>query len=142
MPYVSQSILVERYTEALLLQLTDRATPSAGTIDSDVVDRALADTDAEVDGYLARRYRLPLAETPPLLVDIAARIAIYKLHVYTPEKKIEDDYREAIRSLDRIAEGRILLPVAGIEPSSSGAAGVVTIDRDRDLTPENLRGFI
>ena len=142
MPYVSQAVLVERYGEQLLLQVTDRSAPPAGSIDSDIVDRALADTDAEIDGYLAGRYLLPLADTPPLLVDIAARIALYKLHVYSPEKKIEDDYRDALKTLDRIAGGTVRLPVAGVEPTSSGSSGVVATDRDRDFTPENMRGFI
>ena len=142
MSYATLEQLTTRFGEALLLQLTDRAQPPAGAIDADVVARALADTDAAIDGYLAGRYALPLAETPALLVPIALAIAIYRLHPYSAEDKIADDYKMAIADLERIAKGTIRLPVAGIEPQGSAASGVVTIDRERDFTPENMRGLI
>lgn len=142
MGYVSQQELVDRFGERLLLQVADRADPPAGTIDADVVARAVADTDAMIDGYLAGRYILPLEATPPLLTDVAAAIAIYKLHIFTPDQKLSDDYKDAISTLSKIASGTVKLPVAGVEPVGSGSAGVITIDRERDFTPENLRGFI
>jgi phage gp36-like protein len=140
--YATLEQLSERFGERMLLQLTDRSTPPAGTIDSGIVDRALADNDAVIDGYVAGRYALPLAEVPPLLADLAQVIAIYKLHPFAPDPKIKDDYTDALKMLDRIASGTVRLPAQGIEPASSGAAGVEVIDRDRDLTPENMRGFI
>ena len=142
MTYVTADQMTDRYGADLLLQLADRDTPPSGLIDSSVMARALADTDAVIDSYLAGRYVLPLATTPPLLTDLAAAIAIYKLHIVSPEGKIADDYKDAVASLTRIANGVMRLPVAGIEPAGSSAAGVEVIDRDRDMTPENLRGFI
>lgn len=142
MTYATLDQLTKRFGERMLLQLTDRATPPAGAIGADVVARALADTDAVIDGYLAGRYRLPLAEVPPLLADLAQVIAIYKLHPRAPEKKIEDDYRDALAALGKIATGVIRLPVEGIEPPSSGASGVQTVDRERPFTEANLKGFI
>ncbi|OZA18502.1 MAG: hypothetical protein B7Y02_01440 [Rhodobacterales bacterium 17-64-5] len=142
MSYAIQQLLVDRYGERLLLQVADRADPPAGTIDADVVARALADTDAMIDGYLAGRYVLPLQSTPPLLIDLAAQIAIYKLHVYAPDQKIADDYKDAVSTLTKIANGVVRLPIAGVEPAGAGNAGVETIDRERDFTPENMRGWI
>ncbi|MBB3858879.1 phage gp36-like protein [Novosphingobium hassiacum] len=142
MPYASQQLLVDRYGERLLLQVADRSDPPAGTIDASVVARALSDTDAMIDGYLAGRYVLPLETTPPLLIDLAAQIAIYKLHIYAPDQKIADDYKDAVSALTKIANGVVRLPVAGVEPAGAGSAGVVTIDRERDFTPENLKGWI
>lgn len=142
MTYVTQGQLTDRYGAELLLQLADRAVPPAGAVDAAVVARALADTDAVIDGYLAGRYVLPLAAVPPLLIDVAAAIAIYKLHIVSPEGKITDDYKDAVASLGRIATGVIRLPAAGIEPAPSGASGVEATDRERDMTPDNLSGFI
>src|SRR5690606_6605607 len=51
------------FRRPLLVALTDRAEVATGEIDQDVVDRALADTDAMIDGYIAARYALPLAAT-------------------------------------------------------------------------------
>lgn len=142
MSYTTSTQLAERFGERLLTQLTDRSTPPSGVIDPEVVDRALADTDAVIDGYLAGRYALPLQTTPPLLADLALAIAIYKLHPFAPDPKIDADYKEALRSLGLIAAGTIRLPAAGIEPASAGSLGVTATDRDRDMTPDNLRGFV
>lgn len=142
MSYASQQLLVDRYGERLLLQVADRVDPPAGSIDASIVGRALSDTDAMIDGYLAGRYVLPLETTPPLLIDLATQIAIYKLHIYEPDKKIADDYRDAISTLTKISTGTVKLPVAGVEPAGAGSAGVVAIDRERDFTPENMKGWI
>src|SRR5581483_5414709 len=142
MSYATQEELIDRYSERMLVQLTDRAQPATGEIDAAVVARALADTDATIDGYLKGRYRLPLAETPPLVTDLALQIAIYKLHRKSPDEKIRKDYDDALRTLRDIASGTVRLDVAGVEPAASGASGVKTNDRERPLTPENLKGFV
>lgn len=142
MPYATSDQLIERFGERMLVDLSDRADPPAGAIDAGVVARALADTDAVIDGYLAGRYALPLSETPPQLVDLALGIAIYKLHRYAPDDKIKADYDGAMKSLAQIAAGTIRLPAAGVEPAGSTGSGVETVDRERDLTPEGMRGFI
>lgn len=142
MPYATLALLTDRYGERLLVALTDRGELATGAVDATVVDRAIADTDALIDGYLAGRYVLPLAATPPLVTDIAQAIAIWKLHVYQPDPKIEADYKEAVRQLQQIAQGAIRLPVAGVEPASQGGSGARLTDRDRPMTAENLKGFI
>jgi len=142
MSYATLQQLLDRYGERMLVQLTDRASPATGEIDAAVVDRALADTDAMIDGYLAGRYRLPLAQTPPLVADVAQAIAIYKLHRATAAEKIDADYQQALKTLREIAAGTVRLEVAGVEPAASGATGVRTTDRPRDLTPGNLKGFV
>lgn len=142
MSYTSQSLLTERFGAALLVQLTDRAAVPTGLVDPVVVGRAVSDTDAVIDGYLAGRYVLPLGATPPLVADLALSIAIYKLHPFAPDPKIEADYKDAVKALEAIAKGVIRLPIAGVEVAGNENDGVVTIDRTRDMTPENMRGFI
>lgn len=142
MSYASADNLTQRYGVRLVEQLTDRATPPAGTVDAAVVAAALADADAVIDGYLAARYILPLAGVPPLLTDLAGAIAIYKLHSFAPDPKIDQDYKDAIVALDRIARGIIRLPLAGVSPAGSPLSGVETVDRDRPFSADNLHGFI
>lgn len=142
MPYCTLEQLTDRYTERLLLQLTDRADPPAGAIDADVIARAIADSEAVIDGYLGVKYQLPLSETPPMVVDLAQSIAIYKLHPYEPDQKIRSDYEQALKTLLQISKGDIRLPVAGLEPASQSGSGVITNDRQRPFTEENLQGFI
>lgn len=142
MTYATLAQLTDRYGAQMLVNLTDRAAVATGAIDEAVIDRALADTDALIDGYLAGRYVLPLAMTPPLLVDLAGAIAVWKLHAHKPDDKIEADYRDARKTLDAIARGDVRLPVAGVEPAGTGGSGARITDRDRPFTEGNLKGFI
>lgn len=142
MTYATLADLDDRYGLEQLVQLTDRANPPAGVVDTSVVDKALTAADATIDAALAVRYRLPLDSVPDVIVDAALAIAIYKLHRFDPAPKIKDEYEQARKDLDAIAAGRRKLDVAGIEPRTSGSGGVVTTDRPRDMTPDNLRGFI
>jgi phage gp36-like protein len=116
--------------------------PAAGVIDDTVVNRALADTDAMIDGFLMGRYSLPLAATPPLLTDIAGAIAIYKLHRAAPEEKIIRDYDEAVKRLKDIAQGMIRLEVAGAEPTGGTGGQVETNQPARPMAGGPWGGFI
>lgn len=142
MTYATLDHLKDRYTELLLLDLTDRGDVPTGEVDADVVERQLINTDAAIDGYLASKYRLPLTEVPPMIRDLAEQIAIYKLHPYDPPAKIKDDYDAAMRQLREIANGTVRLPIAGIEPTGRSDDGVRTSDRPRPFSNENLHGFI
>ncbi|TMV09821.1 DUF1320 domain-containing protein [Ruegeria sediminis] len=142
MAYTTLAELTDRYGDAMLVSLTDRADTPTGTIDTGVIDRAIAGADAQIDGYLKGRYKLPLAATPPILADLAQAIACWKLHLYDPPAKVKADYEEAVRQLKDIARGIIVLDVAGVEPEGSGASGVEITDRERPLTADNLKGFI
>lgn len=143
MTYATLQQLETRFGSQLLVQLTDRAGSATGEIDTAIVAQELGNTDAVINGYLAGRYRLPLeGDVPELLVDLALTIAIYKLHPFSPNEKIKDDYEGAMRTLRDISAGHIRLQVAGTEPASSGSSGVVVTDRERPLSAETLKGFI
>lgn len=142
MTYATQQDLIDRFGEGMLLGLTDRATPPAGLIDTGVVTKALADTDAVINGYIRARYVVPLADVPPQIADIAASIAIWKLHPYKPDDKIAEDYRDALKALREISAGIITLEVAGVIPETIGGTGAQVTDRERPLTAENLKGYI
>lgn len=142
MAYTSLAQMTDRFGERVLIALTDRAYPATGVLDMAVLTRALSDTDEMIDARVRVRYSLPMVSVPGLLVDLAGAIAIYKLHVSAPDPKIEADYRDALATLKAIATGDIRLQVAGVEPSTPTGSGAMATDRDRDLTTQNLRGFI
>lgn len=142
MTYASLDQLVERYGEELLLTLADRASSPAGMVDRLIVERALVGADSVVNASLAVRYRLPLAEVPDVVLDCALAIAIYKLHRYSPEDKIKDEYNQALKDLGDLAKGAKKLDLAGVEPAGTGSGRVITIDRERPITPESMQGFI
>lgn len=142
MTYATLSHLTDRYGAAMLQAITDRANPPAGTIDVAVVERALTDTDAMIDGYLAVRYKLPMTDVPPVITDLAQMVAIWKLHPYSPDPKIAEDYKWAMRQLEAIAAGGVRLPLEGVEPAGKGGTGARITDRERPLTADNMKGFI
>lgn len=142
MAYTTLLNLEKRFGEQMLIDLTDRAEIATGAIDTDVVDAALADTDALIDGYLASRYTLPLSTPQPLIETLARDIAIYKLHVYQSDEKITADYKAAIRSLEGIAAGSIRLSADGIAPTQTGGSGARVTDRERPMTEDNMKGLI
>lgn len=142
MSYATLTTLTDRFGLTTLVSLTDRGAVATGVVDEDVIDRALADADALIDGYLAGRYVLPLASVPPLVAGIAAVVAFWNLHIGSPDEKVRKDYDDAMRQLRDIADGRLKLPVAGVEPAGTGGTGVRTNDRDRPFTPDNMTGFV
>lgn len=142
MSYTTLDQLKKRFGDDILIRVTDRTNPPTGLIDVDTVDQALLDTDAIIDGYLQARYALPVASVPTQLRDLAMSIAIYKLHIYSAEDKITQDYKDALRTLREISDGTIVLTIAGKSASNNGASGVRITDRERPFTNKNLSGFI
>lgn len=86
---------------------------------------AVTEADAIIDGYLARRYTLPLAKTPGLLATWSRAIARYKLHGDRIGDERTDpivrDYRDALKLLQLIAEGKFSL---GVEDPTTSASGL------------------
>ena len=142
MPYATQAQLTRRYGEAMLVAATDRGSVPAGVPDAAVIADALAEADAVIDGYLAGRYALPLAQVPPLLADIAKALTIWKLHPYDAAPKLKDEYDAAMRMLRDIADGRVKLQLSGVETPGTGDTGAQMTDRERPMTAENMTGFI
>lgn len=143
MSYATLAQLIDRYGQNPLVLLTDRGQNALGVIDEAVVARALADTDAVIDAHLKAKYTLPLSVIPPLLADLAASVAIWKLHRGDPSQKVRDDYKDALAALKALAEGALSLPVeTGEEPATSGGNGARVTDRERPLTAETMKGYI
>jgi phage gp36-like protein len=132
MPYATQADLEDRFGADELTQLTDRV--GAGVPDASIVARALADADAEINGYLASRYALPLATVPPVLVRIACDIARYRLWEDRASEEVRRRYEDARRMLESIAKGQVSLglPAANAAPALAearlGNARVMTRD--------------
>lgn len=142
MAYADLTGLTARIGETTLIELSDRATPPAGVVDATVIDAALADTDALIDGYLFGRYALPLSAVPALVITLAEATTIYKLYTFSAPERVEADYRDAIKTLERIGEGKVKISAAGVEPSSSGGSGVQSCDRKPEMTRDNMGSYI
>jgi phage gp36-like protein len=140
--YATLQQMTDRFGSALLVALTDRAAVATGLVDSTVVTKALADASEVIDGYLAAKYVLPMASIPGMVSDLCQSIAVYKLHITQPDEKIARDYQDALKALRDISDGRLRIPVAGLDPASSSASGVQIVDRERPFSEDNMKGFI
>ena len=141
MAYCTQAQILERIDEEPLIQLTDEA--GAGEIDDDKVTAAIADADATIDAYCQGRYTLPLSPAPPKITQISVDIAIYNLYSHSdldmPEIRKERN-KEALRFLEKIAEGKIFL--GADTPAQSNTDNAVSMDSStRIFTRTKMEGF-
>lgn len=124
MTYATKQDLIDRFSERELVLATDDAKPAA-TIDDTKVARALTDTDALINSYIAARYATPVTRVPSSLNDRACAIARYKLARDKASERITNDYNDAIKWLGQIATGTVTLADAVAAPTEQSAGGGV-----------------
>ena len=111
--YCTLADIQDQLDDQVIIELTDDA--GAGTIDTAVVDRAVEDADAEVNGYCATRFSVPFSPVPPRIRAISVDIAIYNLfsrRQAVPEER-QTRYDNAKAYLANIAKG---LVSPGVQP--------------------------
>ena len=103
------------------------------------LEQALADSDAEIDGWVGARYP-NLSDPPSALKAYAVDVALYRLfRPGDPEDPRLLRYRAAITWLREVSRGIIdLSPPA---PDPDRAAGVMASSPGRVFTAEALRGY-
>ncbi|SIQ96422.1 Mu-like prophage protein gp36 [Aromatoleum tolulyticum] len=127
MTYATVADLVTRFGEAELIDLTDRADPPAGVVDTAVADGAIADAVGEIDTYLGVRYALPVSPLPALLVMVTCDIARYRLHGTRVTDEVRARYDDALRWLKDVALGRALLPGATAAANGTTTAALAEV---------------
>lgn len=99
MPYCTLQDLIDEFTEAELIQLTDEA--GLGVVDTAAINKAIARADLDINRYLAGRNELPLAGNT--VVDLACDITRYYLYVNQVPSHVEKRYDNAIKKLKEMA---------------------------------------
>ena len=106
MSYANVADLILRYGEATITGLTDMK--RTGLVDNEVAQQGLDDAAAEINGYIAQRYLLPLPKPLRLLVIYCCDIAVYRLA--TGKRQLTEDmvlrYQAAIGYLKLVAAGK------------------------------------
>jgi len=141
MSYCTQDDLLQQITEAELIELTDDA--EADAVDADVVTRAIADADATIDTYCQGRYTVPLSPVPAMIRAVSVDMAIYNLlsrkNEEVPKTRAERNHN-ALRFLERVADGKIQLGAASPAPANTEHA--VDIDSGtRIFTRDKMSGY-
>jgi len=137
--YCDYNDLVAKIDESTLIQLSDDN--NEGYVDQTVIDVAISSACAEIDGYLATRYPVPVTTAVPVLKPCAVDLTVYNMYSRKsagPPEHIIGKYDNWIKFLSKIAEGKIdLIPEA--ETVSGGTSQVDA--GDRVFTRSTMTGF-
>jgi phage gp36-like protein len=139
MTYATQQDMIDRFGSTELIELTDRA--NLGSIDTTVLGRALADADAEINGYLASRYTLPLLSVPPVLVAKACDIARYYLYDVRVTEAVKARYDDAVSYMQSLAKGLVSLGLDPVNVPVVVAGGVQVQGGTRVFSADNLSDY-
>ncbi len=118
--YCAADDLIKRFERNELIQLTDKD-GSTGDIVTDVLDQAIGDATATIDGYLIGRYSLPLTNPPANLNRLCADIARYYLYddVLDDNHQASVRYKGALDYLKSVGKGDIRLALSTSDASAS-----------------------
>lgn len=126
MSYSATADILNQIPETTLIQLTDDN--DQGVVDDGVVSRAIADADAEIDGYCGVDYTVPFDPVPSIIRAVSVDIAIYRL--YARRKGAPEDrktrYGAAVRFLRDVSAGRVSLGASAPAPVNTG--NTVSVD--------------
>lgn len=140
MPYISQQEIIDSIGESDFVLLADR--DCDGDVDAAVVARAIAAAESEVSSYVGQRYALPLATTPPILIQVTIDVAVYRL-ADTPDKMTDERrrrYEDARGWLTKLAHGTVRLDVPLVDTPSTVHGGVFRRGPDKIFTRDGLKG--
>lgn len=145
MAYCSQTDIEDAITAALLIELTDDA--GAGSVDTTVLGREIADADAVINGHLRAHYDVPLGSTPNLIRRLSIKLTTYGLYsrraaafAGMPEH-VREGYDWAMQQLSFVRSGMLDL---GIEPPPAASTAEIaqTDGPDRLFTSDTLKDFV
>lgn len=149
-PYCTQTggtagdIMPARISLEQLTRLTCE-TDDPNDIVQDVIDTAIEDADAVIDGYCAVKYSVPFATIPTRVKTGSAKIATYNLfekrsaQVGMPDS-VRQSYEDEIAFWKDVAKGIASL---GIDPppTQSSATGAKVVGNDRVFTKDSMKNF-
>lgn len=112
-----------------------------------IIEAAIEDADGEIDGYLAKRYAVPIAPVPKVINKFSKDIAVYNLFSRvgidegSEEKNYLNRYNAAIRFLTLVAEGKVSIGAQVDDPKTAAATGFSVKSNPRLFTRDKLRGM-
>jgi phage gp36-like protein len=136
--YADIDDMTTRFGEQELLELTDANL--TGTVNAAVVQTAICDATELINGYVAGRYRVPLAPVPDMVRRWCCDIARFYLHNVAVPDAVKAGHDAALQGLREVARGVVQLQAAGAETSSASGEAVLAVG-SRIFTDGNMRGF-
>ncbi len=112
-----------------------------------LAEQAVSDAEAEIDGYLAKRYKVPFTKTPGVINKFAKDIALYNLvsrkgvDESDREKTYLTRYNSAISFLTKVAEGKIDIGVSENNTEDAAKNGFSMRSSKRLFSRDSMRGW-
>lgn len=126
MSYASTAEMIARYGLPRLVALTDFGAPLTGELQTVVLQRALDDASAEIDGYLAGRMAVPLVASVPPVINLMCRRLAYCLLLGPAATEVDLADAKAVREyIKAVAAGAISLTSPDQAPAQAGAGSVL-----------------
>jgi phage gp36-like protein len=128
--------MLDRFGTPRLVQLTDINEPLTGEVNPTVLDRALQDASAEIDGYLVGRMAVPLLAPPANFRLLCCSIAHYRLLGSSADDVTQADYANAVAYLSKVATGAISIVAAADTPIQAGLGPVLFVTGQKAFARE------
>lgn len=137
MPYCAWDDLEQRFGSEIS-DLIDRDNDDVD--DVGVLNTAIEEADALIDGYLSSRYKVPLTTVPVLIKKISCDIVRHSLWDDKAPDEVTKRYEKAIAFLKDISKGIIQLPDADTAERQTAQPLMVEAN-ERVFTMDTLSDF-
>jgi phage gp36-like protein len=117
------------------VELTNLDNPSADTVNTPRLEKALSTASGEINSYLATRYSIPVSPVPNILKTYCIDIAWYRLAQNNAPEQYATRYNNAIARLKDIEKGQMLLvdDTTGLAIPQRNANNLLVDDRGQTL---------
>jgi phage gp36-like protein len=141
MPYCTLDDIKAGMDEDEIIRYTDDS--DTGAIDTGATDKAIARADALIDAHIAARYTVPVTPVPDMLNAIAVDIVIYQIYSRRGQApdEIRTKYDDAVKFLEKVSAGRVILPMAASAPESRSSGTVAISTSPRIFSRDTMKGF-
>jgi phage gp36-like protein len=141
---MSSYITAQQAKDRLAKQYTSLYTVN-GTLDESLITDDIAAAEAEVNGYLVRRYSIPVTQALDLVADWCLTLFEYRAYRRAPgpeiPKKITDAAAIVRKALADIAASNMDLPGA-TEDTDAATGGFITAESNTpEMTRTKLKGW-
>lgn len=141
--YCTADDMTQRFSEEELIQLTDKDGSAEGVVVA-VLEQAISDASATINGYIGGRCELPLTSVPAILVRMACDIARYFLYddQLGDEHQVTKRYEDAIKFLEQVSAGKVDLGISAKGERPNTTATAMMTSAGSVFSRKNSRGFM
>lgn len=141
--YATPDNMLSRFGEQDLALLTEREDSVPGEVNLALLEQALRDASAEIDGYIAGRYVLPLTTVPAVLERNCCDIARYFLYGDKAPEQVEKRYNAVVKFLTSVSKGDNSLGLATTGETAGQSELVISIESAGSVFGrKSAKGFI